>query len=302
MGAGRSFASSRPLASSSSRKSAPLSLSLSFPHIAAMAPRVLPHTVSDSQTMRSSITALVTSLLVVDVAQALVPPTGATFVSFTYFHGTAASPMKKCSTTNQAASGSRTINSMSFFAQEANAAAANKVNFCRNRAATGQPTKSQFLRWDKDEGTNGKLHLEFFDDATCSTTKKATVTVSGGAKQFPATLEAADPSTTSYNTNCMISPDDPVRVFSDPLSPRSCVSMVMRHLSFPPLYLSLSTAPLAPRAVLELRAYVEEDFNWVDPRLNDHCVGEIRSDLVTRNVPINCRDPTRRVRGDVRQD
>jgi len=175
--------------------------------------------------MRSSITALVTSLLVVDVAQALVPPTGATFVSFTYFHGTATSPMKKCSTTtNQAASGSRTINSMSFFAQEANAAAANKVNFCRTRAATGQPTKSQFLRWDKDEGTNGKLHLEFFDDATCSTTKKSTVTVSGVAEQFPATLEAKTPSATSYNTNCMISPDDQVRVFSDPHSPRSCVS------------------------------------------------------------------------------
>ena len=226
MGAGRSFASSRPLASSSSRKSAPLSLSLSFPHIAAMAPRVLPHTVSDSQTMRSSITALVTSLLVVDVAQALVPPTGATFVSFTYFHGTAASPMKKCSTTNQAASGSRTINSMSFFAQEANAAAANKVNFCRNRAATGQPTKSQFLRWDKDEGTNGQLYLEFFDDATCSGTKKATVTVGGPiADQFPATLVATTPSTTSYKTNCMMSPDDSVRVFRDPLSPRSCVSM-----------------------------------------------------------------------------
>ena len=226
MGAGRSFASSRPLASSSSRKSAPLSLSLSFPHIAAMAPRVLPHTVSDSQTMRSSITALVTSLLVVHVAQALVPPTGATFVSFTYFHGTATSPMNKCSITNQATSGSRTINSMSFFAQEANLAAADKAAFCRTRAATGEPTKSQFLRWDKDEGTNGQLYLEFFDDATCSGTKKATVTVGGPiADQFPATLVATTPSTTSYKTNCMMSPDDSVRVFRDPLSPRSCVSM-----------------------------------------------------------------------------
>ena len=212
----------RPAPPGSLRHSLSLSLFLTSLRLHAF----LPTQSQTLRTMRSSIAALVTSLLVVDVAQALVPPTGATFVSFTYFHGTATSPMNKCSITNQATSGSRTINSMSFFAQEANLAAANKAAFCRTRAATGEPTKSQFLRWDKDEGTNGQLHLEFFDDATCSGTKKATVTVGGPiADQFPATLVATTPSTTSYNTNCMMSPDDSVRVFRDPLSPRSCVSM-----------------------------------------------------------------------------